>query len=164
MKEDVKLKLQAYLDGELSGAERAEVETLLARNGEASDLATELRHTAAALIDYEAGIRLAESREFYWSKIQREISREFLTAARPRISVGYWLRRILVPAGAVAAIAVAVLLALPQADASAAAITKTTDAVAFTYNNYDTGATLVWLDYSSENNFSEPANENTIGL
>src|SRR6266702_2258506 len=71
---DAQLKLQAYLDGELPEAEARAVATWLARDREAVALLAELRATRKALAGFEAGIRLPESGEFFWSKIQRAIS------------------------------------------------------------------------------------------
>ena len=72
---ETQLKVQAYLDGELSEAEAREVANLLARNREALTLHTELRNTRKALVGSEIGVELPESREFFWSKIEREIQR-----------------------------------------------------------------------------------------
>ena len=67
----VQLKLQAFLDGELPEAEASKVANWIAGDGQASALLEELRHTQEALAGFEAGIRLPESREFFWSKIER---------------------------------------------------------------------------------------------
>src|SRR6267378_6728212 len=72
---DAQLKLQAYLDGELPEAEAREVANWLARDREAAALHTELRNTRQALVGFEVGVELPESREFFWSKIRREIHR-----------------------------------------------------------------------------------------
>ena len=63
------LKLQSYLDGELPEAEAAEVARWLSEDQEASALLTELRQTTQAMAGFEDGVRLPESREFFWSKI-----------------------------------------------------------------------------------------------
>ena len=75
MKMDAQLKLQAYLDGELPSVEAVEVAEWLARDAGARDLFAELTCTRNAVRGNEAGVTLPESREFYWSKIQREIDR-----------------------------------------------------------------------------------------
>jgi anti-sigma factor RsiW len=148
MTQETQFKLQAYLDGELSTAERAEVESLLRQDEHARNLLTELSQTARVLGAYEPEIKLPESREFYWSKIQREISRGAVAASTPAVSFGTLLRRLLVPAGAVAGLAIAVMLSLPRESAATNFFTASGDAVAFTYENYNTGTTLVWLDFS----------------
>ena len=55
----------------------------LARDREAAALLEELRNTRAALAGFEAEVRLPESREFFWSKIEREIQRLEAPAPRP---------------------------------------------------------------------------------
>src|SRR5688572_6098577 len=97
MTEDQQLKLQAFLDGELSEKEAREMASWLARDAEATALAGELRNTRKALKDSEPNIRVPESREFYWSKIQREIEREPAPAPERSASVFGILRRLLVP-------------------------------------------------------------------
>jgi anti-sigma factor RsiW len=163
MTQDTQFKLQAYLDGELSPAERAEVEALLRQNGAARDLLTELSHTARVVAEHAAEIKVPETREFYWSKIQREISRPVVAPTpTPTVSFGAWLRRLLVPAGAAAGLAIAVLVSLPRPGGAADLFTATGDAVAFTYENHNTGTTLVWLDFPSGNDFSHSGNPNTL--
>ena len=91
------------------------------RDGEARLLVAELQNTGAALAGHEEGLRLPESREFFWSKISREIERQERTAAVParKAAERPWLLRLLVPAGAIAA---AVLLAVWHAGQSPAAM------------------------------------------
>src|SRR5690348_12516230 len=93
------LKLQAYLDGELSSGEVRHVESWLADDGEARELLAELRNTKIALSTYEMDVQLPESREFYWQKIENEIQRQ----ARQPVpgdapSISLWWRRFIVPA------------------------------------------------------------------
>ena len=76
----------------------------------ARDLLVELTNTRDVIVAHEATIKVPETREFYWSKIQREISREAATAPVASFSLVAWLRRALVPAGAFAAVAIAALL------------------------------------------------------
>jgi len=82
MDHEKQLKLQAFLDEELSEAEAKEVASWLAKDQEATLLLAELRNTRQSMARFEAGVRLPESREFYWSKIEREIER--LEPARPQ--------------------------------------------------------------------------------
>lgn len=163
MNEDLQLKLQAYLDGELSSGEARSVRDLLAADAAARDLLTELTHTRAALAAHEAEIKLPESREFFWAKIRREIESP-QPAPAPRFSLAAWLRRFLVPAGAVAAVAIAVMLSLPRVNDAGARATISSGAASFTYHNYATGTTLVWLDYPSENDFSTSGSGDTLDL
>ncbi len=106
MNHDAELKLQAWLDGELSEREAAEVKDWLARDREAQLLLAELQNTGAALAGQEEGIKHPESREFFWSKISREIERQERVAAVPARPAGRpWLLRLLVPVGSLAAVA-----------------------------------------------------------
>src|ERR1700716_3675106 len=98
MEYDRQLKLQAYLDGELPEAEAREAANWLARDREAVALHAELRNTRQALVGFEIGITLPESREFYWSKIQREIERQDQPQTRPQSGPFYArLQRFLMP-------------------------------------------------------------------
>ena len=114
---NAQLKLQAWLDGELPEAEAREVAAQVARDREGAALAEELRNTRQALAGFEADVRLPESREFYWSKIAREIQR--LEAAPPKPapqeSPFALFRRWLVPASAVALVVIAGLAPHPAA-------------------------------------------------
>ena len=150
------LKLQAFLDGELPENEAREVAALVARDTEAADLLKELRNTRQALGDFEPGIKLPETREFYWSKIEREIRRsESSTQRTTETSFFVRLRRLLVPAGALAALALVVVVggaqfglwhtsALPDAEMT------TADSGAFTYHDYANKMTLVWVSFPAE--------------
>ncbi len=163
MNQETQFKLQAYLDGELSAGERQEVETLLQHNHAAQELLAELRHTTGALADYESGIKVPETREFYWSKIQREISRPPAPSRAAGVSIATTLRRLLVPAGAFAAVALAIMLSLPRGGGDGSDyFSASGDAVAFTYQNYKTGTTLVWLDFSEQNNFADAGATDTF--
>jgi len=69
------LKLQAYLDGELPADEANAIADLLGRDAGAQALYQELRVAKSLLAGNELERTLSESREFYWSKIQRQIDR-----------------------------------------------------------------------------------------
>jgi anti-sigma factor RsiW len=171
MNADLELKLQAYLDGELPASEGKELETLVARDGEARALLAELANTRATLTGHEAEIKLSESREFYWSKIQREIRRQ---AAVPRmeapISAFAWLRRLLAPAGAAAALLLGVVIVNQQMGGSRSPLatgaieTDFADTESFIYRDYASGTTLVWLNYPAENEFAEMESDDILEL
>jgi anti-sigma-K factor RskA len=98
MKTDLALKVQAYLDGELEPGDQREVERLLADQPEARDLLAELTSTRSALNGNEPQVALTESRDFYWSQIQRRIEFEEKQAARPKPMAHKWsFRRLLAP-------------------------------------------------------------------
>ncbi|HTI99311.1 MAG TPA: hypothetical protein VL527_10550 [Dongiaceae bacterium] len=156
MNEELQLKLQAYLDGELPEAEAREVAAWLAQDSGAVGLMTELKNTRAALALHERGVNVPESREFYWSKIRREIERSDAAAHRPApapVSPFKWLRRALAPGmGLALVVATLFLITRPGTTAPGLGLTvATADAGTFTYRNFESGATLVWLPYPAEN-------------
>ena len=156
MDHKAQLKLQAWLDGELSGAEASEATTWVARDHEAAALVEELRTTRKALKEFEASIQLPEAREFFWSKVEREIQRLETPAPKPAL-VPFWarFRRLLVPASAVAVVLIAGVVLTRQTPpvgrtAGAEIETASADAGAFTYRDYSAGTTLVWLTYPAD--------------
>jgi len=160
MNEELQLKVQAYLDGELPAGEGREMADSIARNADARALLAELKNTRGALKAFEAEIKLPESRDFYWSKIEREIGR----LEKPHsIEEPAWfavgLRRIFAPAGALAALLIAAILIFRQTPGFAAgepeSETAFANADAFTYRDYSAGMTLVWLSYPAENGFAD---------
>jgi anti-sigma factor RsiW len=149
------LKLQAYLDGELPEAEAREVANWLARDQDAVGLLSELRHTRKALMGFEEGIKLPETSEFYWSKIQREIERQEIRVGQKSVSgipLLTRLRRFLVPVAGLALLAIAGLLATQTSSRGGIGTeTALADSGAFTYHDFDSGTTLVWLSYPADN-------------
>ncbi|MFM1768279.1 MAG: hypothetical protein RJA22_808 [Verrucomicrobiota bacterium] len=109
------LRLQSWVDGELPEAEAARVAAWVAEDREAAALAAELRMTRQVLAENEPQAVLQESREFYWSGIQRAIEREEAAAAANAPAGGGlpWmlaLRRLLVPITGFALVALVTLL------------------------------------------------------
>ncbi len=157
---EAQLKLQAYLDGELPEKEAREVANWLAKDREAVALHAELRNTRQALAGFEVGVELPESREFFWSKIEREIRRVELPApARTRPTVFAAWRRFLRAATAVAILALVAVVAnreLGLVGGGAELEAALTDSDTFTYRDYRAGATLVWLSYPADEEVAEP--------
>jgi len=156
MDNKAQLKLQALLDGELPEREANEVAQWVAQDREAAALMEELRNTREALAGFDAEVRLPESREFFWSKVERGIQRLDHPAPKPaRESYLTLLRRFLVPASAVATVLIAGLMLNRQPGSSggtAAAEMETAlaDSGAFTYRDFSAGTTLVWLSYPAD--------------
>ena len=69
------IRLQAHLDGELTGREAKQVAALIENDAKSRALFAELQQTRTLLAANEPEMRLPESREFFWSKIEREIQR-----------------------------------------------------------------------------------------
>ena len=158
---NAQLKLQALLDGELPEDEASEVAKWVAQDREAAALLEELRSTRGALAGFEADVRLPESREFFWSKVEREIQRLETPAPKPaRVSYFTLVRRFLVPASAVAVVLIAGLMLIPPAGSTGRTVaaeieTALADSGVFTYRDYSAGATLVWLSYPAEDEAAE---------
>lgn len=113
MKIDDVLRVQSYVDGELTAAERTQVDAFLAKNPEARELCEGLRAAKAILVDGELVREVPALRDDYWRGISRRIQRE----DQPKVSIP-WLDRVrlLWSVGSVrwasATFAVAILLAL----------------------------------------------------
>jgi anti-sigma factor RsiW len=168
MEYEAQLKLQAFLDGELPEGEASKVTDWVARDREAAALLEELRNTRGALAGFEAGIQLPESREFFWSKVQREIQRLETPAPKPAPTpLLALLRRLMVPVSALAVVLVAGVVlfrpAGPFGPVHTAGIeTALADAGAFTYRDYSAGTTLVWLSYPADNEVADDGEMGTI--
>ena len=162
------MKLQAFLDGELSESEAREVANWVARDKDATALLGELRNTRQALAGFESVMTLPESREFFWSKVQREIDRQesrqpVAEPSRPSL-LAQW-RRFIVSAGAIAAVILVALIAIgPPGSGSVGteAESAMADPGAFTYRDYSAQATLVWLSYPAENEIAEGDTADTL--
>lgn len=103
MNRQLQLKLQAYLDGELSRREARRVAAWVQQDPQAKALLEELRFTKTFVSANEPQLALPESREFFWSKIQRAIS----SAPAPALADRMWdlimaWRRYLAPIAATA--------------------------------------------------------------
>ncbi|HOX55461.1 MAG TPA: hypothetical protein P5205_01000 [Candidatus Paceibacterota bacterium] len=162
MDSGTQLKVQAWLDGELPQAEAREVAARLERDRDSAALADELRNTRQALAGFEADVRLPESREFFWSKVEREINRQESRAAEPAPRMSYFalLRRLLVPVSTAAfVVVVGLVLIRPAAPISrsggATFETALADGGAFTYRDYAAGTTLVWLTFPADNDVAD---------
>jgi anti-sigma factor RsiW len=168
MNEDQQLKLQAFFDGELPEAEAREVAAWIARDSDATMLMTELRNTRKALAGFEPDLKLPESREFYWSKIERQIqSQSPAPKTEESVSLFTLLRRFLMPASAIAVLVIAGFLATHQLGTGAPVgdvdVSMTdADAGAFTYRDQSEGTTLVWLSYPSEKKFTDAGARDTL--
>lgn len=168
MNQDLQFKLQAYLDGELPPGERQAVSEMLARDSAARDLLIELTNTRSALQANEPEIKLPESADFYWSKIKRQISREERTVPiQKTISLVERIRRLLAPAATVAAVLLGVMIVQQQFTGGGYGPMEDgelEDSEAFTYRDYESGTTLVWLSYPAENAIDEMDAEDTLEL
>lgn len=164
MNTELQLKLQAWLDGELPAGEAAEIARLVERDVEARALVAELRNTHAAMEAFESTLTVPESREFHWSKIRREIER---VEQKPEAVTVSWierLRRMLIPASAIAAVGLVVLFTLSPAGTRGGLEVQNlvADSDTFTYVDEENGTTFIWFAYPSENEFAEPDDVDNI--
>lgn len=107
------LKLQAWVDGELPESESACMAECIRTDKEAAALAAELKMTRGFLAGNEPEAKLSDSREFYWSKIERAI--ELADAGAPEHNPLPWLavlRRYLAPASGFALVAFLTLFSI----------------------------------------------------
>ena len=168
MKQDLQLNLQAYLDGELSSGEAKAVADLVAQDADTRALLAELTNTRSDLAGFESEIKLPETREFYWSKIARDIQRQDMSPPkRSPASILTLLRRLAVPSGVMATLLMGVLVVKQQLgiDPRFTIVENDTaqaDAGTFTYRDFASGTTLVWLSYPVENEFAESGASDTI--
>jgi hypothetical protein len=113
MNVEQQLELQAWVDGELSADDARRVAEFVNASEEARALVNELRVTKSFLVGNEPAAALSESREFYWSKIQREIKRQEKAAARPEgVSWLFAWRKLMAPITGLALIAFFSILSL----------------------------------------------------
>src|SRR5437016_5989203 len=107
MNSELELKLQAYLDGELSRWQARKVAAWLAADREAQGLLNELTMAKTALAAGEVELKLPENQEFYWNKIQRDIASSEAAHRLPPppalVFLAAW-RRLLAPLAGVALI------------------------------------------------------------
>ena len=170
MTEEQQLKLQAFLDGELPESDGREVAAWLAQDADATALLGELKNTRNALKGFEPEVKLRESREFYWSKIKREIERTAPErAVAPKASLFTWFRRALAPLGTVAALALVALVVVHSfSSGGRRPIPMTADVMiggeanAFTYRDDAQDMTVVWLSYPTENKFTQTSSGDTL--
>jgi hypothetical protein len=146
MNQNLELKLQAWLDGELSEPEARSIGEKIAGNATAGLLVTELRAIKSALAGNEMAWTVPETREFYWSKIERQIqseARQSRDVPAPRQSWRDWLA----PLAGFAGLACMLLLAVkPFVPPTFDEISSTGEGMeAVTFHDQSAGMTVVWL-------------------
>jgi anti-sigma factor RsiW len=153
--------LQAYLDGELSPGETKAIADLLESDAGAQGLYQELKIARSLLAGNELERKLPESREFYWSKIQRQIDRAESTQAAglTEPAASRWWTRFLAPASVLAVLAVFVVVALrsPEGGGTFLALddsheieTPLEETSSFSFRSEAAAMTVVWVDSHRE--------------
>lgn len=146
------LEIMAHADGELEASRRSDVERLLAQDAGAAALQRELVTVRELMRTHEPVGQVSDSREFYWSQIQRRMAQAEQAAGRPgpaKSNPFSWLRW-LTPALGVAAVAVAVTVQqrngfpLAGADLGPRSMTEAANPVTFTSDS--DGVTIQWIN------------------
>lgn len=149
MELELQLKIQALIDGELTGRERRDVEVLLKCDEGARRLRSELEGMRLALRGNEPWLKLPENGEFFWAKVSEGIARQE-DGDRPgaRSTAASWWIRLLAPVGAGAAL-MALLFSADIKPPAATGHVQTQfelPAGGFTYYAADEDMTVVWVD------------------
>ena len=156
---EIQLKVQALVDGELTGREAEELQQRIDDDPALQTLHARLRQMRGLIADSELPRTLPESGDFYWNKIAESIGREERAATRqPRpMSPSRWLMRWFAPLAGVATLVF--LLTLQQPTAPDLGISFSSDHElelsddeidVMTYNSDDDSMSIVWLDYSMD--------------
>ena len=156
MNRDTQLQVQAYLDNELSPADARNVSKLISSDVAIRELYNELKETREVLVQNEPEIRVPDTRDFYWSQIQRRIAtaerQPALASERP-----WWMRFLAPVAGTVALCAV--LLSMVNKDGQPAAVgpnlstlvsaphqlEQSADVSTITFRSESEGVNVVWI-------------------
>lgn len=147
---ELTLELQAYVDGELDARRRAEVEELLAVDPEARALVGELRAMSELVRANEPLIQVPETREFYWSQIQRRIGTAERQAERDGSKGAgsmHWPRWLVPALGITAVATVLVFIQNPAGTiGSGASFADLGDPVSLTFHSDTDGITIHWIN------------------
>lgn len=167
MKYEAQLKLQAYLDGELSAAEAKAVEASLANDPQGRALLAELSRTATLLRANEPELKLPETHDFYWSKIQTAIERQGRQTAGHVWSSWTWLvslRKYLLPASGFALVAFLAVTSLQFASGDGLAevenIAPETTSISFRDNS--DRVFVVWVSNKDADTTIDPDDDEDI--
>jgi anti-sigma factor RsiW len=145
------LKVQAYVDDELNPREAREMAARLERDPEARALCTELQSVRSLMAGNELEAKLPESREFFWSKVEREIIRSSAEGAKVSQSKYPWWVRILGPAvGFAMLLAVSLPLLRPSILSSRLSAiheieTPLEETSSISFHSESAGMTVVWV-------------------
>ncbi|MDD9865231.1 MAG: hypothetical protein OXS32_02665 [Verrucomicrobiales bacterium] len=156
---EIQLKVQALVDGVLTGREAEELQQRINNDATLQQLHERLTQMRGLIANSELPRPLPESGDFYWNKIAESIERE--ERAGERIAkptpANRWLLRWLAPLAGVST--VVLLLTLQQPTAPDLGITLSSDHElelssdeidVMTYNSDDDSMSIVWLDYSMD--------------
>jgi hypothetical protein len=152
MKHELELKVQAWLDGEASDRDAARLADWIARDAEAGAVAAELGTVKKTMAGSELTPPVPDSREFYWSKIERQIQREASAPRQEPISWAERWRRLLMPLAGATAFIFVLTFAIRQVQQPAFDEISSTDTGmdAVTFHDQSAEMTVVWLQDNSQ--------------
>ncbi len=162
MKMELELKIQAWLDNELSAKEAAEAVALVAADAELQALAAELKSLKVAVHGNELGITVPESREFHWSKIDRAIARAEKAAPEAEatgVSPFFaWIRNWIAPVAGLAALVAVLIVFAPRSSEPEYSETETPseDVGVIHFKDPASGMTIIWFYDQSGNPIQNP--------
>ncbi len=148
---NTELKLQAFLDGELDAREAREVEALLAQDAQSAALMQELKWTKSAVAGNEAEMTLPESREFFWSKIQRGVEAEEKRQAVAPAERAWWLKLLYPVAGLAAMVAVLLVVSGGRTTDGSDSENVTEDVNAYSFRSETEKMSVVYVADESGN-------------
>jgi len=154
---ETQLKVQALVDGELTGREAEELRGRLETDAGLKEFYERLTAVRELMAGAELPRTLPESGDFHWSQISKAIEREERQAkhlARP-VSGANWLLRWVLPLAGIACLML--LFTLQQTTKPNLSISlgsdhelelSIDDLDVMTFNTGDDAMSVVWLDYS----------------
>jgi anti-sigma factor RsiW len=152
------LRIQAYLDDELTASEREQLSAWIREDAEAKALYEALAATTELVAENEPEYKLNESREFYWSKIERQIQAQApLAPPRPRLSLGWrlWWPRLAVSCAAAGLLA-ALIISSSRPGSPANYYVQEVEApenmMTITFHSESANMTVVWVQSPEDTN------------
>jgi len=154
---ETQLKIQALVDGELTGREAQEWRSRLETDAGLKELHARLTAMRGFMVNSELPRTLPESGDFHWSQISQAIGhgeREARRLAKPALGAN-WLLRWVMPLAGVACLVLVLSLqqtTMPDLNillSSDHELELTDDEIdVMTFNTGDDAISIVWLDYS----------------
>ncbi len=154
---ETELKVQALVDGELTGREAEDLRARIETDDGLRKLHARLTAVRGLMAGAELPRTLPESGDFHWNKIAQSIEREDREAkrlARPAPGVNRLLRWVTPLAGAACLLLLLTLQQTTQPDLSISLGSdhelelSIDDLDVMTFNTGDDNMSVVWLDYS----------------
>ena len=156
---EIELKVQALVDGELTGREAKALQQRINDDAKLQQLHARLTQMRGLIADSELPRPLPESGDFYWNKIAETIEREESAGERaaPPTPASRWRVRWLTPWVGVSAVVLLLTLQRPTAPDLGIMLSgdhelelSSDEIDVRTYNTDDDSMSIVWLDYSMD--------------